>query len=146
MNKKYAPYIIMLVAGLLLFYIKRNQRGKKELPPTEQRSKVNVAEPSSNVQNENDPIDRTPDKIIYTKHARCRMECRHIDEVEVQEVLTHGTINYNKIEKDDRGKTFPLEGVTHDKQHVRIVFAPKKENLVVVTVIDLERDWPCNCK
>ena len=26
-------------------------------------------------------------QLIYTKHARCRMNCRHIDEQEVQEIL-----------------------------------------------------------
>ena len=74
------------------------------------------------------------------------MECRHIDESEIKEILEKGTINYSKVEEDARGKTYPLEGVTHDKQHVRIVFAPKKENLVVVTVIDLDNEWPCDCK
>ena len=59
---------------------------------------------------------------------------------------TMGQLNYNKIEESDKGKSYPLEGVTHDKQHVRIVFAPKKENLVVVTVIDLDTDWYCDCK
>ena len=74
------------------------------------------------------------------------MDCRHIDETEVMEILQNGKLNYEKIEEDKPGKTYPLEGITHDKQHVRIVFAPKEEEVVVVTVIDLEKDWECDCK
>ena len=74
------------------------------------------------------------------------MECRHIDESEVKEILEQGTINYAKVESDARGKTYPVEGVTHDKQRVRIVFAPKDDEIVVVTCIDLDTEWPCDCK
>lgn len=73
------------------------------------------------------------------------MECRHIDESEIKEILQDGKINYNKIESGEKGKTYPLEGMTHDHQHVRIVFAPHENELVVVTAIDLEKEWPCDC-
>ena len=148
MFKRYLPYFILLAAALLLWYIKSHQRGKSSYKPTVVNEKV---EPVTAVRPENngavsDPVDRTPDHLIFTKHARCRMECRHIDESEVKEILEDGVINYKKVEEDSRGKSYPLEGFTHDKQHVRIVFAPKRNDLVVVTVIDLERDWPCDCK
>jgi hypothetical protein len=48
------------------------------------------------------------------------MNCRHIDESEVKEILEKGTINLAKVESDDRGKTYPLEGITRDRQHVRL--------------------------
>ena len=71
----------------------------------------------------------------------------NIDESEVKEILKNGNINHKKIQSDKRGKTYPVEGYTHDKQHVRIVFAPKGDDaLVVVTVIDLETEWKCDCK
>jgi hypothetical protein len=73
------------------------------------------------------------------------MDCRHIDESEVKEILQNGAINYEKIETGEKGKTYPLEGITHDRQHVRIVFAPHDTELVVVTVIDLEKEWLCDC-
>ena len=57
------------------------------------------------------------------------------------------SVGINKIEEHERGKTYPLEGETHDKQHVRIVFAPKgNDTLEVVTCIDLNTEWPCDCK
>ena len=74
------------------------------------------------------------------------MACRHIDESEVKEILKDGKINYAKIEEDSKGRTYPVEAITHDKQHVRIVIAPYLNKLVVVTVIDLDKEWQCNCK
>ena len=73
------------------------------------------------------------------------MDCRHIDRSEVKEILEKGVVNYDKIEESTQGKSYPLEGTTHDGQHVRIVFAPHENELVVVTVIDLDREWECNC-
>ena len=135
MNKKYFPFIALLAAILLFVWVKKNQRG------TFKNSHVTVQADPSNTET----FDRSISHIVYSKHARCRMECRHIDESEVKEILANGTINYSKIEEDSKGKTYPLEGTTHDKQHVRIVFAPHTDELVVVTVIDLDREWECNC-
>jgi hypothetical protein len=91
-------------------------------------------------------IDRNPDHLIYTKHARCRMGCRHIDESEVQEILKNGTINYGKSEPAARpDPKYAFEGITHDGQRVRIVFAPSQRGTVVITVIDLGNEWACDC-
>lgn len=96
---------------------------------------------------ENDVINRHPDHLIYTKHARCRMDCRHIDEAEVQEILQQGRINYRKSEPAGRpDPKYALEGTTRDGQQVRIVFAPAKRGMVVITVIDLGTEWSCDCK
>lgn len=146
MLKKYLPYIFLIAAAFLYWYVKTHQRGKTKLPTQTIREKVEPVQNNNTDENTAGPIDRTPEKLIYTKHARCRMECRHIDENEVKEVLANGVINYAKVEESEKGESYPLEGFTHDKQHVRIVFAPKRNDLVVVTVIDLERDWPCDCK
>ena len=136
MTKKYLPFIVLLAAALLLFYVKKNQRGS--FP---RNLSTDITIPAIT----NDGFNRNAHKIIYSKHARCRMDCRHIDESEVMEILQTGKLNADKIEEDKRGKTYPLEGVTHDRQHVRIVFAPKQDELVVVTVIDLDKEWECNC-
>ena len=136
--KKILPYVVLIAAALLLFYVKKKQRG--HLP---ERPKTDVTIPVV----ANDEINRSPSRIIYSRHARCRMECRYIDESEVKEILQTGVVNASKIHENEKGKTYPLEGITHDKQHVRIVFAPKENDAVeVVTCIDLDNDWPCNCK
>ena len=145
MLKKYLPLILLVAAAAFLWYIKSHQRGHvPENTTTEQHTVIPATVTSTN--KDNLPFNRHSGHLIYTKHARCRMDCRHIDESEVQEILDNGTLNTNKIEESDKGKSYPLEGFTHDKQHVRIVFAPKQENIVVVTVIDLDRDWSCDCK
>ena len=136
MTKKYLPLIVLIAAALLLFYIKKNQRGSF---PRESPATIEVPAVTE------EAFNRNVRRIIYSKHARCRMECRHIDESEVAEILQSGTVNYSKVEEDSRGKTYPLEGTTHDSQHVRIVFAPKADEVVVVTVIDLDKEWTCNC-
>ena len=147
MIKKYIPYILLLAAGFLFFYIKKHQRGP--LPQPQHSSEVISTEhyPAENASViNNDSFNRHTTHLIFSKHARCRTECRHIDETEVKEILEIGILNSTKIEASEKGKSYPLEGFTHDKQHVRIVFAPKNESLIVVTVIDLDNEWPCDCK
>ena len=93
-------------------------------------------------------LNRQPSRISYSKHARCRMACRHIDESEVKEILQQGKINYAKSEIGDRPdckRKYAVEGTTRDGQRVRIIFAPCKTEVTVVTVIDIGKEWPCDC-
>jgi len=137
--KKYLPFLVLIAAALLLYYVKTKQRKQWIRPSDDTHITIPAAEEPA--------INRQADHIIYSKHAQCRMECRQIDTSEVKEILISGTLNKNKIQDDGRGITYPLEGITHDKQHVRIVFAPKGDNTVeVVTCIDLDTEWPCNCR
>ncbi|HNR18717.1 MAG TPA: DUF4258 domain-containing protein [Bacteroidia bacterium] len=90
-------------------------------------------------------------KLVYTKHARCRMDCREISEAEVEFILSSGTINTEKSkEADDEatGKcpTYALEGNTKDGQHVRIVYGACDKITKVITAIDLGEDHTCNCR
>lgn len=136
MKNKSFPYLILIAAALLFFWVKKNQRGK-------QPGRVTV----ESVKDDYYALRAGNKTIRYSRHAKCRMDCRQIDESEVKEILATGEINYNKDETTDKGVTFPLEGKTHDGQHVRIVFAPKEKEIVVVTAIDLDKDWPCgDCK
>ena len=134
-NKSY-PFLILIAALLLFFWVKKNQRGK-------QPGRITV----DAVKDDYLTLRSGNKTITYSRHAKCRMDCRHIDESEVKEILATGEINYNKEETSEKGITYPLEGTTHDGQHVRIVFAPKENEIVVVTAIDLDKDWPCgDCK
>lgn len=116
---------------LLLIWIKMHQRGRS--------SYYKTGTEVSSTKEFNGKINN----IVYSHHAKQRMECRHIDESEVKEILVNGNVNYNRVEENKKGKTYPVEGITHDKQHVRIVFAPHENELVVVTVIDLDKEWDC---
>lgn len=75
------------------------------------------------------------------------MGCRHITETEVKEILEKGEINYRKSEPDAHpDPKYALEGYTHEGQHLRIVFAPSGDNLVVITCIELGAEWQCDCR
>jgi Domain of unknown function (DUF4258) len=134
MFRKYLPLIVLVLAVLCYFWIKKNQQGKSS------GSKTRIEIPAADV-----TFNREYKRIKYSSHARCRMDCRKIDEGEVKDILKNGRLNVDRIEEDEKGRTYPLEGITRDLQHVRIVFAPHDDELVVVTVIDLEKEWPCNC-
>ncbi len=143
MIRKYLPFICLIAAAILFYWVKTHQRGSSKYIPVTVDAPATGTSTSTST---DEPFDRSSTTIAFSKHARCRMDCRHIDESEVKEILKEGVINYNKIEEDERGKTYPLEGITHDRQHVRIVIAPHSNELIVVTVIDLDKEWPCNCK
>lgn len=89
-------------------------------------------------------------KLIYTKHARCRMECRDISEEEVAYILEKGIVNAEKSkEESDEAEghcpSFALDGNTKDGQHVRIVFGACDKITKVITCIDLGVEHRCNC-
>jgi len=84
--------------------------------------------------------------LILTKHAKCRMGCRNITIEEIKEIISAGKLNREKSGIGSQGdSTFALEGISEEKQHIRVVVAPEKDRLVVITCIDLDEDWACNC-
>ncbi len=130
-NKKYLPVLLLLAVAFFFFWIKKHQRGQQPGVTTNVATDAYTALKGGNK------------TLVYSRHAKCRMECRHIDESEVKEILQDGTVNFSKIENGNKGATYPVEGTTHDGQHVRIVFAPHEREVVVVTAIDLDKNWPC---
>src|ERR1700750_884126 len=61
------------------------------------------------------PINRHPGSLIYTKHAKCRMACRHITDKEIKEILERGMINYSKSEPDSKpDPKYAFEGYTDE--------------------------------
>lgn len=86
-------------------------------------------------------------RLIYTKHAKCRMNCRTISKAEVNDILDEGHINWRKSKPDDlRGcPTYAVEGETDDGQEVRIVFAACDDVTKVITTIDLDNEYKCHC-
>lgn len=127
---------------LLLVMVACVERNTVDGGPAERTERMN--DPAS--REERGGLNRDARSLIYSRHAKCRMECRHISEQEVLDILRNGRINYAK--SDLRGKPDPkyaVEGITRDDQQVRIVFASSPRGLVVVTVIDLDKEWKCHC-
>ena len=92
-------------------------------------------------------------KLEYSKHAVCRMQCRHISEAEIRELLGNGKspgkgkINYDKSAVRDKPyPTYAIEGKTSTGKELRIVIADADSISRVVTTIDLKMEKDsCDC-
>jgi hypothetical protein len=153
--KKFLPYIllgVLFVAVLVLRKYKAtsdNQLTDNEKQKRIERRDVPEDEKTDNEKSSLDVFRDPSADYFFTRHARCRMKCRHISQEEVKEIVQRADVNYKKSELDaPQGPKYALEGVTsRDKQHVRIIVAPKQRHLTIVTVIDLENEWNCpSCK
>ena len=131
--------LIGLFVCLLLFSFSCTQ-------PAKQKIDGNLLQKDVVVQ-ANHELNRNPLRMHYSKHARCRMDCRHIDETEVKDILANGTINYNKSELNNEAcrRKYAVEGYAKN-QHLRIIFAPCNNEVTVVTCIDLGNEWLCHCQ
>jgi Domain of unknown function (DUF4258) len=86
--------------------------------------------------------------LTYTHHARCRMDCRHITEADIRELLLEGHINAAKSKPSDSPcPTFAIEDDRNsDGARLRIVFARCDHETKVVTCIDRDHDYECHCQ
>lgn len=86
-------------------------------------------------------------QAVVTRHARCRMDCREIDAFEIQEVIDQDHINYrkNKPAQGGRCASIAYEGMTRDRQHVRIIVGDCDRDPIIITVIDLGNKYNCTC-
>lgn len=134
---------LMLIATIL---IKRCKDAGQPEPKPRVTRKDNPKDPASNPSDRDKGFDRRTSFLEYSNHAQCRMQCRKISKEEVEEIMRDGKINYDKSDlQNARCPRYALEGITHDDQRVRIIYAQCNEKTVVVTVIDLENEYECNC-
>lgn len=135
---KLAPLLIILVLAIILFWVKRNQRGDEVIAAKETKSTASKSARG---------LNRYPEKIIFSPHAKCRMQCRDITEAEIKKVLQKGKINYRKseLQKEDCQKRYAVEDIA-DSQRIRIIVAQCHDKLTVITCIDLDKEWSCACK
>ena len=140
--KKALPVILFVLLGILAIALKRCN---SKPTATKQKQEISTASANNAPQNAK-RLDRNTTDLFFTKHAKCRMQCRQISQQEVRDILINGTVNYNKSDLNDAGgPTYAIEGTTKDRQHIRIIFAPKQKHLTVVTVIDLDHEHQCDC-
>ena len=146
--KKILPIVLLVLMAIAAIALKRCNSNDTKLPvPTITKTKSKPTTSGAAIpKDDNLQLDRNTTEFYFTKHARCRMKCRQITQQEIKDILVNGTVNYNKSNlQDPRGATYALEGFTKDKQHVRVIFAPKQSHLTVVTVIDIDEDHDCSC-
>jgi hypothetical protein len=91
-------------------------------------------------------LDRHPSHLEYTRHAECRMSCRHISKEDITDVLQKGVIIFNKSNMRDRPcPTFAVQGLTESGENIRIILAQCNSVTKVVTCYNLKKDFNCNC-
>lgn len=148
--KSKGKYVPMLLLALLLCLVWQQQwwKGPHKKPRVTVHNNTGV----TSTKNENTTTVHTPAGLNrhailkYTRHARCRMECRHVSEQEVEEILATGRVNTGKSDPYDQPcPTYALEGYSDEGQHLRVVFAPCEDTTSVITCIDLDKDWTCSC-
>jgi hypothetical protein len=145
-NKKWAPFILVILMGVAVLVIKKCKSRNTPEPKPKVTHNSGSNDPAGNKTGRDNGFDRRISYIEYSKHAKCRMECRHISQAEVEEIMQDGKINYKKSDlQNARCPRYAVEGVTKDDQRVRIVFAQCNTSTTVVTVIDLETDFECHC-
>lgn len=146
MNKKWLPYVLMLLMVIAIIVIKQCNNNPEPSPKPKVTNTDKPKDPASNPTDRDKGFDRRTSYLDYSNHAKCRMQCRKISKAEVEEIMQEGKINYNKSDlQNARCPRYAVEGVTKDDQRVRIVFAQCNDKTVVVTVIDLETDFKCDC-
>ncbi len=140
--RKAIAFILLIIMALAVIIIKQCKKDKLLQSKTTNASRNN----QTNNVNRDRGFDRRISYIEYSRHARCRMDCRHITQSEIEDIMQNGEINYNKSDlQNARCPRYALEGITKDDQRVRIVFAQCNESTTVVTVIDLNTEWQCDC-
>lgn len=137
MYKKLVP----LLAILLLIVAVAAQR-TCSIVPTVPHSR----DRESNTTTSPESFNRDVEGLEYTKHARCRMDCRAISERDVEEILLGGSVDRGRSDFNDKPcPTFAIEGYTMDREHLRVVFAQCRNRTRVVTCINLDEDFACHC-
>jgi hypothetical protein len=141
----------MLLLALLLWLAWQQQwwKGPQRPPRVAKADSKNITtakkEKTNSAKDDPASLDRRA-PLKYTRHAKCRMECRHVTEEEVVDILTTGVVNTEKSNPlDEPCPTYALEGYSDEGQHLRVVFAPCEDTTSVVTCIDLDKDWACSC-
>ena len=136
---KLFPFLLLLGLAVVAIGIKQC----KQIP--DKKSSIQITEVTDKQPR---GLNRNPSHINYSKHAKCRMACRHIDEAEITDLLKNGTINYKKSELQGENcrKKYAVEGYSKDRQHLRLIFAPCGDEMTVVTCIDLDQEWTCDCE
>jgi len=154
--KNFKFYILIAWLGLFTLQCFSCSRNNK---PTQVELTDNNTPSDSTTEKNTDKKNKEKKKLKVsknfkiTKHARCRMKCRGIDEGEIEEILQDGKINNKKSEtKPKKGNcpTYAIEGVTRrDKQNLRVIISACENETKIVTVIDLGvkvDNCPGDCK
>ena len=91
-------------------------------------------------------FDRHPAHLDYTRHALCRMDCRHISKSDIDQIMEKGIINLNKSNRyASPCPVYAIQGYTDDGKDLRVIFAQCSGDTKVITCYNLKVDFECHC-
>ncbi|RYZ19836.1 MAG: DUF4258 domain-containing protein [Chitinophagaceae bacterium] len=91
-------------------------------------------------------LERHPAAIYYTRHARCRMDCRRISEADIRTVIERGVVNLAKSDPRDRPcPTLAVQGETLRGESIRVIVAQCSGQTRVITCYNLHKEFECHC-
>lgn len=143
---KYKCLIVSFIT--LLFLTGCNPATKQAAEPQTHALQPPMEQPANATPADHQTLIAPDTKLIYTRHARCRMSCRHISEADIREVLREGHINEAKSKQEPgRCPAYAIEDERNsDHIRLRIVFAKCETEVKVVTCIDRDDEFQCDCK
>ena len=147
-NNRYKVIVlIVLVVAIFCARIYRQQGHRAMEVTTSQTHETSTSTAPTGTGEHQNAIDPST-KLIFTHHAQCRMDCRHITEADIREVLREGHINEAKSQQNESPcPTYAIEDDRNsDGVRLRIVFAKCEAVTKVVTCIDRDHEYECDCK
>ena len=91
-------------------------------------------------------LNRHPAHFYFTRHARCRMACRHISEEDIRDIVDHGVLNLAKSETRGRPcPTLAVQGETDEGESIRVILAQCPDETRIITCYNLRREFACQC-
>ena len=128
--KKAFPYLLLAALAVAALLIKRCRAGKAATETVDR----------------NKGLDRRTDMLEYTAHATCKMNCVHITQLQVEQVLKNGQINAGKSETAAKPcPIYTLDGYTSDSLHLRVVFAQCDYKTKVMSCSNIDSAYDCHC-
>jgi len=80
-------------------------------------------------------------KYKYVKHANERLQQREVNRLEVKQALKNGHHEKRKDDFNEKHKrwNYSIRGKTIDKRNLRVAVTFDKKNMLIITVIDLDK-------
>lgn len=80
-------------------------------------------------------------KYLYVGHAQIRLQQREVSRLEVKYILKNGRHEKRKDEFKEEHNTwnYSIRGKTIDERDLRVAVSFDKDELLVITVIDLDK-------
>jgi hypothetical protein len=137
MNKKSWPLILIIALALVIVLVKRFRTPA---------GGIDSRTGNTYKKSRDRGFDRAVSYLVYTNHAKCRMDCRHISQNDIKEIMRTGEINYRKSNVDETPcPVYAVQGYTTEHEHLRVIFGQCDQSTKVITCYNLDEEPECHC-